>query len=169
MRASALRAGHARPYVVCRTSGGERRDDHWLPEKAKRGQSALRADWGSFLNQFFSFSARKKRTVSNCQEKKEGKVRTVVLNLTQMISDSSCPSRKSLPPERSLRSAHRLSAELPSKANICGRTGSSAPTRCDARSRKRADEGIGPYRMVRIRKTPPDRHHPDSVQRGEVH
>ena len=46
-----------------------------------------------------------------------------------------------------------------------GRTGSSAPTRCDARSRKRADEGIGPYRMVRIRKTPPDRHHPDSVRR----
>ena len=139
------------------------------PPSTKRELPALRADWGSFLNPFFSFSARKKRTVSIFQEKKEGKVRTVVLNLTQKISAISCPSRQTLPPERSLRSAHRLSAELPSKANICGRTGSSAPTRCDARSRKRADEGIGPYRMVRIRKTPPDRHHPDSVRRGEVH
>ena len=129
MRASALRAGHARPYVVCRTSGGERRDDHWLPEKAKRGQSALRADWGSFLTPFFSFSFRKKRTVSNCQEKKEGKVRTVVLNLTQMISDSSCPSRKSLPPERSLRSAHCLSAELHSRTKAFGPMKASAPTR----------------------------------------
>ena len=67
------------------------------------------------MNPFFSFSARKKRTVSISQEKKEGKVRTVVLNLTQKISDSSCPSRLSLPPERSLRSAHRLSAELRQK------------------------------------------------------
>ena len=66
--------------------------------------------------------------VSIFQEKKEGRVPTVVLNLTQKISDSSCPSRLSLPPERSLRSAHRLSAELPSKTNTCGRTGSSAPT-----------------------------------------
>ena len=32
---------------------------------------------------------------------------TVVLNLTQKILDSSCPLRKTLPLERSLRSAHR--------------------------------------------------------------
>ena len=61
----------------------------------------------SFLNPFFSFSARKKRTVSIFQEKKEGRVPTVVLNLTQKISAISCPSRQALPPERSLRSAHR--------------------------------------------------------------
>ena len=32
---------------------------------------------------------------------------TVVLNLTQKISAISCPLRQTLPPERSLRSAHR--------------------------------------------------------------
>ena len=67
----------------------------------------LRTQRNAFLNPFFSFSARKKRTVSIFQEKKEGKVRTVVLNLTQKISAISCPSRQTLPPERSLRSAHR--------------------------------------------------------------
>ena len=84
----------------------------------------------SFLKPFFSFWQRKKRTVSIFQEKKEGKVRTVVLNLTQKISAISCPSRQTLPPERSLRSAHRLSAELHSKTDVCGRTESSAPTGC---------------------------------------
>ena len=59
------------------------------------------------MNPFFSFSARKKRTVSIFQEKKEGRVPTVVLNLTQKISAISCPLRQTLPPERSLRSAHR--------------------------------------------------------------
>ena len=115
------------------------------------------------------FLLQKEKNGFNLPRKERGPVPTVVLNLTQKISAIIRPLRQSLPSERSLRSAHRLSAELPSKANICGRTGSSAPTRCDARSRKRADEGIGPYRMVRIRKTPPDRHHPDSVRRGEVH
>ena len=57
-------------------------------------------------------------------------MRTVVLNLTQKISAISCPSRQTLPPERSLRSAHRLSAELHSKTDVCGRTESSAPTGC---------------------------------------
>ena len=47
-------------------------------------------------------------------------MRTVVLNLTQKISAISCPSRQTLPPERSLRSAHRLSAEPRSKTNTCG-------------------------------------------------
>ena len=42
-------------------------------------------------------------------------MRTVVLNLTQIISVISCPLHHSLPPERSLRSAHRLSAELRQK------------------------------------------------------
>ena len=57
-------------------------------------------------------------------------MRTVVLNLTQKISAISCPSRQTLPPERSLRSAHRLSAELHSKTDVCGLTESSAPTGC---------------------------------------
>ena len=74
-------------------------------------------------------------------------MRTVILNLTQKISAISCPSRQTLPPERSLRSAHRLSAELHSKTDVCGRTESSAPTN-------------------RIRKMMPDRHHQDRVRRG---
>ena len=89
----------------------------------------LRVLIGPFLNPFFSFSARKKRTVSICQEKKEGKARTVVLNLTQKISAISCPSRSSLPPERSLRSAHRLSVQLHSKTNAFGPMRASAPTK----------------------------------------
>ena len=72
---------------------------------------------------------------------------TVALNLTQKISAISRPLRSSLPPERSLRSAHHLSAELHSKTDVCGRTESSAPTN-------------------RIRKMMPDRHHQDSVRRG---
>ena len=58
-----------------------------------------------FLNPFFSFSARKKRTVSNCQEKTEGTVPTVVLKFSQNISIFSRPSRRSLPSERASRSA----------------------------------------------------------------
>ena len=45
---------------------------------------------------------------------------TVVLNLTQKISAIIRPLRQSLPSERSLRSAHRLSAEPRSKTNTCG-------------------------------------------------
>ena len=45
---------------------------------------------------------------------------TVVLNLTQKNSAITHPLRQSLPSERSLRSAHRLSAELRSKTNTCG-------------------------------------------------
>ena len=74
----------------------------------------------TFLNPFFSFSARKKRTVSIFHEKKESNVPTVVLNLTQKISAIIRPLRQSLPSERSLRSAHRLSAEPRSKTNTCG-------------------------------------------------
>ena len=73
----------------------------------------LRTQRNAFLNPFFSFSARKKRTVSICQEKKEGIVPTVVQKFSQKISAFSRPSHPSLPPERSLRSAHRLS-ETPS-------------------------------------------------------
>ena len=69
----------------------------------------LRTQRNAFLNPFFSFSARKKRTVSICQEKKEGTVPTVVLNLTQKSLAFICPLRQTLPPERSLRSARRLS------------------------------------------------------------
>ena len=46
-----------------------------LGPSTKRELSALHADWGIFLNPFFSFSARKKRTVSIFQEKKESRAK----------------------------------------------------------------------------------------------
>ena len=95
-------------------------------------------------------------------------MRTVVLNWPLRILVISCPSRLSLPPERSLRSAHRLSVELPSKTNTCGpmstRKGqaasvtllrseqlrsASAPTRCGGSLRERADRVVRPYRAFR--------------------
>ena len=76
-------------------------------------------------------------------------MRTVVLNLTQKISAISCPSRQTLPPERSLRSAHRLSAQA-----------------AQQNRRLRTDRVVRPYRMLRIRKKPLARHHQDSVRRG---
>ena len=66
------------------------------------------------------FLCQKEKNGFNLPRKERGPMRTVVLNLTQKISAISCPSRSSLPPERSLRSAHRLSVELPSKTNTCG-------------------------------------------------
>ena len=57
------------------------------------------------------FLCQKEKNGFNLPRKERGPVPTVVLNLTQKISAISCPSRPSLPPERSLRSAHRLSAE----------------------------------------------------------
>ena len=85
----------------------ERRGDHWSPV--------------FFLEPILFFLLlRKKRTVSIFQEKKESNVPTVVLNLTQKISAIIRPLRQSLPSERSLRSAHRLSAEPRSKTNTCG-------------------------------------------------
>ena len=71
----------------------------------------------------FFLLLRKKRTVSIFHEKKESNVPTVVLNLTQKISAIIRPLRQSLPSERSLRSAHRLSAELHSKTKIKGGQG----------------------------------------------
>ena len=97
-----------------------------------------------------------------------GPVPTVVLNLTQKISAIIHPLRQSLPSERSLRSAHRLSAEPRSKTNTCGpmstRKGqaasvtllrreqlrsASAPTRCGGSLRERADRVVRPYRAFR--------------------
>ena len=69
----------------------------------------------------FFLLLRKKRTVSIFHEKKESNVPTVVLNLTQKISAISCPSRPSLPPERSLRSAHCLSEMLSMRFQHCTR------------------------------------------------
>ena len=93
---------------------------------------------------------------------------TVVLNLTQKISAIIRPLRQSLPSERSLRSAHRLSAEPRSKTNTCGpmstRKGqaasvtllrreqlrsASAPARCGGSLRERADRVVRPYRAFR--------------------
>ena len=106
----------------------ERRGDHWSP--------------AFFSNPFFSFSARKKRTGSIFQEKKESNVPTVVLNLTQKISAISCPSRPSLPPERSLRAARAFRRCLPcdsSSAPIHRRSG--LPTPPGKVSAKQTDEG----------------------------
>ena len=73
---------------------------------------------------------------------------TVVLNLTQKISAIIRPLRQSLPSERSLRSAHRLSAEPRSKTNTCGpmstRKGQAGRI-CNAPSSRTAALGIGPY------------------------
>ena len=66
------------------------------------------------------FLPQKEKNGFNLPRKERGLVRTVVLNWPLRILVISCPSRLSLPPERSLRSAHRLSAELPSKTNTCG-------------------------------------------------
>ena len=120
-----------------------------------------------FLCDPISFSLPEKETVSPAKGK-EGKVRTAVLNLAQNILVFSCPPCQTLPPERALRSAHRLSAELPSKTNACGpmstREGqaasvtllrreqlrsASAPTGCGAKSGERADRVVRPYRVRR--------------------
>ena len=53
------------------------------------------------------FLCQKEKNGFNLPRKESGPVRTVVLNLTLKISDSSCPLHQTLPPERSLRSAHR--------------------------------------------------------------
>ena len=96
----------------------------------------------SFLNPFFFLLLRKKRMVSIFHEKKESNVPTVVLNLTQKISAISCPSRPSLPPERSLRSARAFRRCLPcdsSTAPVHRRSG--LPTPPGKVSAKQTDEG----------------------------
>ena len=90
----------------------------------------------------FFLLLRKKRTVSIFHEKKESNVPTVVLNLTQKISAISCPSRPSLPPERSLRSARAFRRCLPcdsSTAPVHRRSG--LPTPPGKVSAKQTDEG----------------------------
>ena len=83
------------------------------------------------MKPFFSFSARKKRTVSIFQEKKEGKVRTVVLNLTQ----------KNL--------SHQLSvAFIPTARKVSALCTSPFGTAAQQNERFRADEGIGPYKEI---------------------
>ena len=66
------------------------------------------------------FLPQKEKNGFNLPRKERGPVRTVVLNLTWKILVICCPFHQSLPSERSLRSAHRLSAELHSKTNISG-------------------------------------------------
>ena len=50
MPSSALRAGNARPYECFRSSGDERRGDHWSPESLPSGEGSRcgreRADEG---------------------------------------------------------------------------------------------------------------------------
>ena len=107
----------------------ERRGDHWSPV--------------FFLEPILFFLLlRKKRTGSIFQEKKESNVPTVVLNLTQKISAISCPSRPSLPPERSLRAARAFRRCLPcdsSSAPVHRRSG--LPTPPGKVSAKQTDEG----------------------------
>ena len=75
------------------------------------------------------FLPQKEKNGFNLPRKERGPVPTVVLNLTQKISAIIRPLRQSLPSERSLRSAHRLSAEPRSKTNTCGPMKASAPTK----------------------------------------
>ena len=124
-----------------------------MPSAAVRDEGALQmrpAPCGYSSARIFEtvlfFLCQKEKNGFNLPRKERGPVHTVVLNLTQKISAISRPLRSSLPPERSLRSAHHLSAELHSKTDVCGRAESSAPTN-------------------RIRKMMPDRHHQDSVRR----
>ena len=84
-----------------------------------------------FLNPFFSFSARKKRTVSSCQEKKEGIVPTVVPEFSQKIPAFLCPFHPSLLSERASRSARAFRRHL-----LCG--SNTAPVG--------ADDSVRPYR-----------------------
>ena len=111
-----------------------------------RGGCLRSAQTGRVFEPILFFPFQKEKNGFNLPRKERGPVHPVVLNLTQKISAISRPLRSSLPPERSLRSAHHLSAELHSKTDVCGRTESSAPTN-------------------RIRKMMPDRHHQDSVRR----
>ena len=85
-----------------------------MPSAAVRDEGALQmrpAPCGYSSAHIFEtilfFLLQKEKNGFNLPRKERGPVRTVVLNLTQGISDLSCPSRLSLPPERSLRSAHR--------------------------------------------------------------
>ena len=86
----------------------------------KWGLSGHRPDWGSFFEPILFFLLQKEKNGFNLPRKERGPVPTVVLNLTQKISAIIRPLRQSLPSERSLRSAHRLSAEPRSKTNTCG-------------------------------------------------
>ena len=97
----------------------------WEPQPVAVCASRL----GEFFEPILFFLCQKEKNGFNLPRKERGPVPTVVLNLTQMISDSSCPSRKSLPPDRSLRSAHCLSAELHSRTKAFGPMKASAPTR----------------------------------------
>ena len=74
----------------------------------------------SFFEPILFFLLPKEKNGFNLPRKERGPVPTVVLNLTQKISAIIRPLRQSLPSERSLRSAHRLSAEPRSKTNTCG-------------------------------------------------
>ena len=60
-----------------------------------------------FFEPILFFLCQKEKNGFNLPRKERGPVRTVVLNLTLKISDSSCPLHQTLPPERSLRAAHR--------------------------------------------------------------
>ena len=85
-----------------------------------RGGCLRSAQTGRVFEPILFFPFQKEKNGFNLPRKERGPVHTVVLNLTQKISAISRPLRSSLPPERSLRSAHRLSVKLPSKTNTCG-------------------------------------------------
>ena len=75
----------------------------------------------SFRTHSFLSPAEKEKNGFNLPRKERGPVHTVVLNLTQKISAISRPLRSSLPPERSLRSAHCLSEMLSMRFQHCTR------------------------------------------------
>ena len=64
---------------------------------------------------FFSLPERKRTGSTSLEKKRRHGAYQLPLNLDQKISVISRPLRRFLPPERSLRSAHRLSAELRQK------------------------------------------------------
>ena len=85
------------PTNLIALPASERRGDHWSP---------------AFFEPILFFLCQKEKNGFNLPRKEREQLPTVVLNLTQKISAISCPSRPSLPPERSLRCS-RLS-EMPS-------------------------------------------------------
>ncbi|MEI3088840.1 MAG: hypothetical protein V8T01_02260, partial [Oscillospiraceae bacterium] len=93
-----------------------------------RGSCLRSTQTGSFETILF-FLREKEKNGFNLPRKERGQGAYRCPDLTQKISAISCPLRSSLPPERSLHSAHRLSVQLHSKTNAFGPMRASAPTR----------------------------------------
>ena len=100
-------------------------------------------------NRSFLSPQRKKRMVSGFQEKKEGEVPTIALNLTLKIPAFSCPLPRSLPSERALRSARAFRREGSGKICGTGRCGHRPLQGAAEVGGGRADRVVRPYRRDR--------------------